>query len=143
MQEYDYIIVGGGSAGCVLAIASVGRSRTTRVLLIESGQRDSDKYIHIPATFFKVLEKGRDALLYASEPEKGLNGRPSIVPQGHVLGGGSSVNAMVYIRGSRRTTTPGRRWAAATGATRRCCRCSATSRTTSASPANIMASTAS
>ncbi|MGQ0682128.1 GMC family oxidoreductase [Bradyrhizobium sp.] len=100
MQEFDYIIVGGGSAGCVLA-SRLTEDPSKRVLLIESGQRDTDKYIHIPATFFKVLEKGRDALFYASEPEKGLNGRPSIVPQGHVLGGGSSVNAMVYIRGSR------------------------------------------
>ncbi len=100
MQEYDYIIAGGGSAGCVLA-ARLSEDSGSRVLLIESGQRDTDKYIHIPATFFKVLEKGRDALFYASEPEHGLNGRPSIVPQGHVIGGGSSVNAMVYIRGSR------------------------------------------
>lgn len=100
MQEYDYIIVGGGSSGCVLA-SRLSEDSRNRVLLIESGQRDTDKYIHIPATFFKVLEKGRDALFYASEPEKGLNGRPSVVPQGHVLGGGSSVNAMVYIRGSR------------------------------------------
>jgi len=100
MSEYDYIIVGGGSAGCVLA-SRLSEDRQARVLLIESGERDSDRYIHIPATFFKVLEKGRDALFYASEPERGLNGRPSIVPQGHVIGGGSSVNAMVYIRGSR------------------------------------------
>ena len=100
MQEFDYIVAGGGSAGCVLA-SRLSADANNRVLLIESGQRDTDKYIHIPATFFKVLEKGRDALLYASEPEHGLNGRPSIVPQGHVLGGGSSVNAMVYIRGSR------------------------------------------
>ncbi|WP_244486069.1 GMC family oxidoreductase [Bradyrhizobium viridifuturi] len=100
MQDYDYIVAGGGSAGCVLA-SRLSEDSRNRVLLIESGQRDTDKYIHIPATFFKVLEKGRDALFYASEPEQGLNGRPSIVPQGHVLGGGSSVNAMVYIRGSR------------------------------------------
>ncbi len=100
MQEYDYIIAGGGSAGCVVA-SRLSEDPRNRVLLIESGRRDTDKYIHIPATFFRVLEKGRDALFYASEPEKGLNGRPSIVPQGQVLGGGSSVNAMVYIRGSR------------------------------------------
>ena len=99
MSEFDYIVAGGGSAGCVLA-ARLSENPAHRVLLIESGQRDTDKYIHIPATFFKVLEKGTDALFYASEPEKGLNGRPSIVPQGHVIGGGSSVNAMVYIRGS-------------------------------------------
>lgn len=100
MQEYDYIIAGGGSAGCIVA-SRLSEDSRNRVLLIESGRRDTDKYIHIPATFFKVLEKGRDAVFYASEPEKGLNGRSSIVPQGHVLGGGSSVNAMVYIRGSR------------------------------------------
>lgn len=100
MQEYDYIVAGGGSAGCVVA-SRLSDNPRHRVLLIESGRRDTDKYIHIPATFFKVLEKGRDALFYVSEPERGLNGRPSIVPQGHVLGGGSSVNAMVYIRGSR------------------------------------------
>jgi choline dehydrogenase-like flavoprotein len=100
MQEYDFIVAGGGSSGCVVA-SRLSENPQHRVLLIESGQRDTDKYIHIPATFFKVLEKGRDALFYASEPEAGLGGRPSIVPQGHVLGGGSSVNAMVYIRGSR------------------------------------------
>ena len=54
-----------------------------------------------PRDVFQGAGEGRDALFYASEPEKGLNGRPSIVPQGHVIGGGSSVNAMVYIRGSR------------------------------------------
>jgi len=100
MQDYDFIVAGGGSSGCVVA-SRLSENPHLRVLLIESGQRDTDKYIHIPATFFKVLEKGRDAIVYASEPEQGLNGRPSIVPQGHVLGGGSSVNAMVYIRGAR------------------------------------------
>ena len=92
MQEYDYIVAGGGSAGCVLA-SRLSEDPGTRVLLIESGQRDNDKYIHIPATFFKVIEKGVDMHFYASESEKGLNGRPSLVPQGNVLGGGSSVNA--------------------------------------------------
>jgi choline dehydrogenase len=99
VQAFDFIVVGGGAAGCVVA-SRLSDDPSHRVLLIESGQRDTDRFIHIPATFFKVLEKGRDALFYASEPEKGLNGRPSIVPQGHVLGGGSSINAMVYIRGS-------------------------------------------
>jgi choline dehydrogenase len=100
MTSYDYIVVGGGSSGCVVA-ARLAENPSTRVLMIESGQRDSDKYIHIPGTFFKVIEKGRDARFYASEPEKGLNGRPSIVPQGNVIGGGSSINAMVYIRGQK------------------------------------------
>ena len=59
MQDFDYIIAGGGSAGCVLA-ARLSEDANSRVLLIESGHRDDDRYIHIPATFFKVIEKGRD-----------------------------------------------------------------------------------
>jgi choline dehydrogenase-like flavoprotein len=100
MAAYDYIIVGGGSSGCVLANRLSENPRHT-VLMIESGGRDADPFIHIPATFFKVLEKGVDVHGYVSEPEKGLNGRPQIVPQGNVLGGGSSINAMIYIRGHR------------------------------------------
>lgn len=97
---YDYIIVGGGSAGCVVA-NHLSANPANRILLIESGRRDRDPWIHIPATFFKVLGKGIDIHPYASDPQPGLNGRPSIVPQGNVLGGGSSVNAMIYIRGHR------------------------------------------
>lgn len=98
--SFDYIIVGGGAAGCVLA-ARLSENSGTKVLLIESGGKDIDRYIHIPATFFKVIERGVDVHFYASDAEKGLNGRPSIVPQGNVLGGGSSINAMIYIRGQR------------------------------------------
>ncbi len=99
MTEFDYIVVGGGSSGCVVA-ARLSENPGNRVLLIESGRRDENRWIHIPATFFKVLEGGKDAQLYASEPEKHMNNRPNLVPQGHVIGGGSSVNAMIYIRGS-------------------------------------------
>src|SRR5690349_11344329 len=100
MTNFDYIIVGGGSSGCVLA-NRLSENPENKVLLIESGRRDADPWIHVPATFFKVLGKGVDIHPYASEPEKGLNGRPCITPQGNVLGGGSSVNAMIYIRGHR------------------------------------------
>ena len=98
MDEFDFIVVGGGSSGCVVA-ARLSENPLNRVLLIESGRSDSNRWIHIPATFFKVMEGGRDVQIYASEPEKHLNGRPNLVPQGNVIGGGSSVNAMVYVRG--------------------------------------------
>lgn len=100
MAEVDFIVIGGGSAGCVLA-ARLSENPRNSVLLIESGQRDGDRFIHIPATFFKVIEKGRDVHFYTSEPDAGLKGKPNIVPQGNVIGGGSSLNAMIYIRGNR------------------------------------------
>jgi choline dehydrogenase-like flavoprotein len=71
-----------------------------RVLLIESGRKDRDPWIHIPATFFKVMEKGVDVKIYEGEPTQDFANRTNYIPQGHVIGGGSSVNAMVYIRGA-------------------------------------------
>jgi choline dehydrogenase-like flavoprotein len=98
MRDFDYIICGSGSAGCVVA-AELAQDPALNVLVIESGRRDRNPWIHIPATFFRVLRGGRDAVVHASQPEPGLGGRPCLVPQGHVVGGGSSVNAMIYIRG--------------------------------------------
>jgi len=98
MADFDYIVVGGGSSGCVVA-SRLSENLSTRVLLIESGRRDSDIWIHIPATIFKIREKGVDVKVYVGEPSKFTNGRTVIVPQGHVLGGGSSINGMVYVRG--------------------------------------------
>jgi choline dehydrogenase len=97
-EKFDYIVVGGGSSGCVMA-NRLSEDSGARVLLIESGRRDTDRWIGIPATFFKIIHKGRDIVAYVGEPSERLNGRPSIVLQGHVIGGGSSVNAMLYVRG--------------------------------------------
>nr|WP_201742065.1 GMC family oxidoreductase N-terminal domain-containing protein [Mangrovicoccus ximenensis] len=98
MEQFDYIVIGGGSSGCVMA-ARLSEDPKAKVLLIESGQKDKSPFIHIPATFFKVVEKGRDVVLYTGEPSDKVNGRNSYVLQGHVIGGSSSVNAMIYIRG--------------------------------------------
>lgn len=98
MEQFDHIVVGGGSSGCVVA-ARLSEDADVRVLLIESGRQDVDRWIHIPGTFIKVIEKGRDMLFYQGEPAKAANGRPMFVPQGQVIGGGSSVNGMIYNRG--------------------------------------------
>ena len=97
VAEVDYIVVGGGSAGCVLASA-LARDGRFRVALVEQGRRDTNRWIHIPATFFKVLQS-QDATAEVSEPDPTLDDRPFVVPQGRVLGGGSSVNGMIYMRG--------------------------------------------
>ncbi len=96
-QTFDYVVVGAGSAGCVLAhrLVLAGRS----VCLLEAGPKDDSPFVHMPATFVKVIGTER-TWLYASEPQAHAAGRVMHVPQGRTLGGGSSVNAMVYTRGT-------------------------------------------
>ena len=98
METHDYIVVGGGSAGCVVTnrLVSAGKS----VLLLEAGPADNTPFIHIPATFIRVIGTRR-TWMYQTEPEAGALGRVMYVPQGRTLGGGSSVNAMIYIRGQK------------------------------------------
>jgi len=96
-REYDYIVVGGGSSGCVVA-ARLAAETDASVALIERGRIDSNRWIHLPATFFKVLQS-QDAETIASEPDASLDGASYRVPQARVLGGGSSVNGMIYMRG--------------------------------------------
>jgi choline dehydrogenase len=96
--SFDYIIVGAGSAGCVLAdrLTASGRHR---VLLLEAGGRDSNMWIHIPLGFAKLFDNAKVNWLYRSEPEPELNNRNIIQPRGKVLGGSSSINGLLYIRG--------------------------------------------
>ena len=96
---HDYVIVGAGSAGCVLA-ARLGEDRDVRVAVIEAGPPDSEPAIHMPLAFPQLWESRFDWGLW-SEPEPELGGRRDLLPQGRVLGGSSSLNAMVYIRGNR------------------------------------------
>ncbi|WP_327701233.1 FAD-dependent oxidoreductase [Streptomyces decoyicus] len=105
---YDYIIVGAGSAGCVLA-ARLSEDENTRVLLIEAGPVDDAQEIHVPAAFSKLFQTKYD-WSYLSACEPGLDGRRRFLPRGRMLGGSSSMNAMIYIRGNRRDYDA---WAAA------------------------------
>ncbi len=100
MVSYDYIIVGAGSAGCVLA-ARLSESRETSVLLLEAGGPDTRREIRIPAAFSKLFKSQLD-WNYSTEPQSNLHGRALYWPRGKVIGGSSSINAMIYIRGNRR-----------------------------------------
>jgi choline dehydrogenase len=98
MTEYDYIIVGGGSAGCVMA-NRLSEDKKIRVCLLEAGTKDSSPLIHIPVGFGKILPTTNLNWAFETVPQKGLNGRCGYQPRGKVLGGSSSINAMLYIRG--------------------------------------------
>ena len=98
VKMFDYIIIGAGSAGCVLAnrLTASGRSR---VLLLEAGNRDRNIWIHIPLGYGKLFDNAKVNWLYASEPEPELDNRRIIQPRGKVLGGSSSINGLLYVRG--------------------------------------------
>lgn len=100
-DRYDYIIVGAGSAGCVLA-ARLTETPAVRVLLLEAGRRDNSWQIDMPAAVGSLLAGDRFNWNYTSEPEPFLDGRRLTHPRGKVLGGSSSINGMVYIRGHAR-----------------------------------------
>ena len=98
MTDYDYIIVGAGTAGCVLAnrLTACGRFN---VLLVEAGGKDDYFWIDIPVGYLYTIGNARTDWCYRTEPEAGLNGRSIGYARGKVLGGCSSINAMIYMRG--------------------------------------------
>ena len=96
---YDYVIVGAGSAGCVLA-NRLSEDPSVRVLLLEAGPPDDADEIHIPAALNLLFQTTYD-WDYRTEPQDRAGGRAIYWPRGRVLGGSSSLNAMIYIRGSR------------------------------------------
>jgi len=96
--DYDYIIVGAGSAGCILA-NRLSADPATRVLLLEAGGRDNWIWFHIPVGYLFAIGNPRSDWCFKTEPEAGLNGRSLNYPRGKVIGGSSSINAMIYMRG--------------------------------------------
>ncbi len=100
-ESYDYIVVGAGSAGCVLANRLSADPRN-RVLLLEGGGRDNWIWFHIPVGYLFAIGNPRADWLFKTAPEPGLNGRSLAYPRGKVLGGCSAINAMVYMRGQAR-----------------------------------------
>ncbi len=100
MDTFDYVIVGGGSAGCVLAnrLSADGKSR---VALLEAGGRDNWIWFHIPVGYLFAIGNPRADWCFQTEPDPGLNGRALKYPRGRVLGGSSAINAMLYLRGQK------------------------------------------
>jgi len=98
-ESFDYIVTGAGSAGCAVA-ARLSESGRHRVLLLEAGGKDRNPWIHIPMGFSQVYANPRVNWMYESEPEARLGGRRLYQPRGKVLGGTSSINGMVYMRGN-------------------------------------------
>ena len=115
--KFDYIIIGGGSAGCVLA-NRLTLDPENSVLLVEAGGKDDYLWIHIPVGYLYCIDNPRTDWLYRTEADAGLNGRSLVYPRGKVLGGSSSINGMIYMRGqshdydqwAEMTGDPGWRW---------------------------------
>ena len=101
MDNFDFIILGAGSAGCVLA-NRLSENPSNKVLLIEAGGKDNYPWIHIPVGYFKTMHNPKTDWCYKTEPDESMNNISIRYPRGKTLGGSSSINGLLYIRGQHR-----------------------------------------
>ena len=99
-EEFDYIVIGAGSAGCVLA-GRLSEDPATRVLLLEAGPADRSFWIHLPIGYGKTMWSPKYNWCFHTDPDPNMNGRRIYWPRGKTLGGSSSINGLIYIRGQR------------------------------------------
>ena len=97
-MNFDFVIIGAGSAGCALANRLSADGRYT-VALVEAGPRDTNPWIHVPVGYFRTMGNPRSDWMYVTEPDQGIAGRAISWPRGRVLGGSSSINGLLYVRG--------------------------------------------
>ena len=109
--EFDYVVIGAGSAGCLMA-NRLSANPNNRVLLLEAGKKDNYHWIHIPVGYLYCIGNPRTDWLFKTQPDAGLNGRQLLYPRGKTLGGCSSINGMIYMRGQARDYDS---WAEQTG----------------------------
>ena len=100
IDSYDYVIVGAGSAGCVLA-ARLSEDPATRVLLLEAGPPDRSPWIHLPIGYGTTMWSPVYNWKFETDPDPNMNGRRIYWPRGRTLGGSSSINGLIYVRGQR------------------------------------------
>ena len=98
MENFDYIIIGAGSAGCVLA-NRLSSNPNNKILLLEAGGKDTNPWIHIPGGYFKTMHNPNTDWCFETEKEPNCDNREMVYPRGKTLGGSSSINGMLYIRG--------------------------------------------
>ncbi|MEO8546699.1 MAG: GMC family oxidoreductase N-terminal domain-containing protein [Burkholderiaceae bacterium] len=128
MASWDTIIIGAGSAGCVLA-GQLSSDPAHKVLLLEAGGSDRRLWVRLPIGHARTFRDPQLNWMYQTEHETALDGRSAFWPRGKLLGGSGSINAMAYVRGCRRISTTGVRWAILAGAGAMCCRISSVRRT--------------